>query len=207
MQHLSRRSPEDEEPAVVAALEGPLGDQLRGEVVVELARLHTSDGKATVAPMDREVLDRARRRLVEARAGHPSPAELETALARAREGLESLALASAELEASVPNRLGSAIQEGMRAEVVPVAKNIAELRGLSNQVVRRLERLQTDLDAERRARVEDLALLVDLVSSGWRGVDRRLDRLERVFDRLERSLDDRPVASLYRIEDRQSPRA
>ena len=157
--------------------------------------------------MEREALERARRRLVEGRAGQPQAAELRAALDRAREGLESLAQATAELEASVPDRLGSAIQEGMRAQVVPVARNIAEVRGLSNQIVRRLERLQTDLDAERRARVEDLALLVDLVSSGWRGVDRRLDRLERVFDRLERSLDDRPVASLYRIDDRQSPSA
>ena len=157
--------------------------------------------------MDREALDRARRRLVEARAGHPPAAELEAALERARAGLESLAQATAELEVSVPDRLGLAIQEGMRAQVVPVARNIAEVRGLSSQIVRRLEHLQTDLDAERRARVEDLALLVDLVSSGWRSVDRRVDRLERVIDRLERSLDDRPVASLYRIEDRQSPSA
>ena len=141
--------------------------------------------------MDRDALERARKRLVEARQGHPPVAELE-------------ALAGAvELEASVPDRLGAAVQEGMRAEVLPVARNIAEVRGLSNQVVRRLERLQADLDAERRARVEDLALLVDLISSGWRGVERRLDRLERILDRLERSLEDRPGASLYRIEDRQ----
>jgi len=153
--------------------------------------------------MDRDALERARRRLVEARTGHPPAAELETALERAHEGLESLAQATAELEASVPDRLGTAIQEGMRAEVLPVARNIAEVRGLSAQVVRRLERLQADLDAERRARVEDLGLLVDLISSGWRGVERRLDRLERVIDRLERSLEDRPSASLYRIEDRQ----
>jgi len=153
--------------------------------------------------MDRDALERARKRLVEARQGHPPAAELESALDRAREGLESLAQATAELEASVPDRLGAAVQEGMRAEVLPVARNIAEVRGLSNQVVRRLERLLADLDAERRARVEDLALLVDLISSGWRGVERRLDRLERILDRLERSLEDRPGASLYRIEDRQ----
>jgi hypothetical protein len=91
----------------------------------------------------------------------------------------------------------------MRAEVLPVARHIAEVRGLSAQTIRRLERLQADLDAERLARVEDLALLVDLVSSGWRSVERRLDRLERILDRLERSLEDRPVASLYRIEERR----
>ena len=32
---------------------------------------------------------------------------------------------------------------------------------------------------ERHARVDDLALLVDLVSSGWKGVDDRLQNVER----------------------------
>jgi len=63
--------------------------------------------------------------------------------------------------------------------VLPVARHIAEIRGLLNQTIRRLERIEGDLLAERHARVDDLALLVDLVSSGWRGVDARLARLER----------------------------
>jgi hypothetical protein len=45
-------------------------------------------------------------------------------------------------------------------------------------VIRRLERVEGDLLAERHARVDDLALLVDLVSSGWRGVEQRLARIE-----------------------------
>ena len=48
-----------------------------------------------------------------------------------------------------------------------------------NQLIRRLERVEGDLLAERHARVDDLALLVDLVTSGWRSVDRRLDGIER----------------------------
>ena len=54
----------------------------------------------------------------------------------------------------------------------------AALERARNQAIRRLERLEGDLLAERHARVDDLALLVDLVSSGWRGVDARLARLE-----------------------------
>jgi hypothetical protein len=102
----------------------------------------------------------------------------------------------------VPDRLDAAIRDGMRAEAAPVARSLAEVRGLSNQTIRRLERLQADIDAERRARIEDLALLVDLVASGWQGVERRLDRLERSLDRFERALEDRPVAEVYRLEDR-----
>ena len=70
------------------------------------------------------------------------------------------------------------MRDGLRTEVLPVARHIAEIRGLLNQAIRRLERLEGDLLAERHARVDDLALLVDLVSSGWRGVDARLERLE-----------------------------
>jgi hypothetical protein len=70
------------------------------------------------------------------------------------------------------------VRDGLRVEVLPVARHIAEIRGLLNQAIRRLERLEGDLLAERHARVDDLALLVDLVTSGWRGVDARLQRLE-----------------------------
>jgi hypothetical protein len=150
-----------------------------------------------------EPLQRARHRLGD---GRPAPADraaLDAAVERAREALETLAERTAELEAAVPERLGSAVREGMRVEVLPVGRHVAEVRGLANQTIRRLERLQVDLDAERRARVEDLAVLVELVGSGWQAVERRLDRIERAFDRLERSLEDRPVAELYRIDERQ----
>src|SRR5918996_4676830 len=152
--------------------------------------------------MDQEALERARRRLAEAGKGRTDTVSLEVALGRAAEGLEALAQAAAELEKGIPEQLGGAIQDGMRAEVLPAARHIAEVRGLTAQVIRRLERLQGDVASERRARVEDLALVVDLISSGWRGVERRLDRLERVLDRVERALEDRPAAPVYRIEDR-----
>jgi hypothetical protein len=149
--------------------------------------------------MDRDAIERARIRLAAAGEGEPEAA-LEALLERARAGLEALALTAAELEAGMPERLDTAVQRGLREEVIPVARHLAEVRGLSGQTIRRLERIQGDLAAERQARVEDLALLVDLIASGWRGVERRLDRLERVLDRLERALEDRPSAAVYHIE-------
>jgi hypothetical protein len=149
--------------------------------------------------MDRDAIERARIRLAAAGEGEPEAA-LEALLERARAGLETLALTAAELEAGMPERLDTALQRGLREEVIPVARHLAEVRGLSGQTIRRLERIQGDLAAERQARVEDLALLVDLIASGWRGVEKRLDRLERVLDRLERALEDRPAAAVYRIE-------
>lgn len=138
--------------------------------------------------MDSLALERAKQRIADAAAGRPEPALLEAALERSRNQIETLAVAAAELEASIPAQVGSAVRDGLRTEVLPVARHIAEIRGLLNQAIRRLERLEGDLLAERHARVDDLALLVDLVSSGWKGVDGRLERLERAQEKAVDSL-------------------
>lgn len=103
--------------------------------------------------------------------------------------MEALAATAAELEAVIPARVGNAVRDGLREEVLPVARHLAEVRGLFQQSIRRLERIETELLAERSARVDDLALLVDLVASGWRGVDARLARLEDAHAETTASLD------------------
>lgn len=70
----------------------------------------------------------------------------------------------------------------MREEAAPVARQLAQVRGLANQTNRRLEQLQVDLDAERHARVDDLAVLVSLISSGWKSIEERLEAIERRLD-------------------------
>jgi hypothetical protein len=151
--------------------------------------------------VDRDAIERARMRLAETSEGRPDDAALQALLERARAGLEALALTTAELDTGIPERLETSLNKALREEVLPVARHLAEVRGLSGQTIRRLERLQADLSAERKARVEDLALLVDLVTSGWRGVEKRLDRIERALDRVERALDERAdAAPVYRIE-------
>jgi hypothetical protein len=158
--------------------------------------------------VDRDAIERARMRLAQSGEERPDDAALQALLERARAGLEALALTTAELETGIPERLDASLQKGLREEVLPVARHLAEVRGLSGQAIRRLERLQIDLASERQARVEDLALLVDLITSGWRGVEKRLDRMERVLDRIERGLDERAerAASVYPIQ-RQNPGA
>ena len=115
--------------------------------------------------MDSLALERAKQRISDAAAGRPEPAALEAALERSRFQIEALAVTAAELEASIPAQVGSSVRDSLRTEVLPVARHIAEIRGLLNQAIRRLERLEGALLAERHARVDDLALLVDLVST------------------------------------------
>jgi hypothetical protein len=129
--------------------------------------------------VDERALERAKARIADAASGRVAPAQLEASLERAREQIEALAQAAAELEGTLPEKIGAAVHYSLRAEVLPVARHIAEIRGLLNQAIRRLERLEGDMLAERHARIDDLALLVDLVSSGWKGVSDRLERVER----------------------------
>jgi hypothetical protein len=144
--------------------------------------------------MDDGAMERAQER-VEQRA---DGAALDTLLVRAREQVEALAAATSALEESLPGR----VEDTVREQAQPIGRNLAELRGLTNQLLRRLSTLEGDLLTERNARVDDLALLVDLVSSGWKGVDARLGRIESVVNRLEQVQDSRG-AIVYRMEDRR----
>ena len=129
--------------------------------------------------MDEQALERAKQRIAAAREGRNEEGRFEAALRRSREEVEALGAAALTLEAALPDRVGEAVQEGLRREVLPVARNLAEIKGLLNNAIGRLERLEQELIAERNARLDDLTLLVELISSGWQGVDRRLERLER----------------------------
>ncbi len=104
--------------------------------------------------------------------------EVDAALERARIQIEALAATADELQAALPESVGSAVREGLRAEAAPVARQLAEVRGLMNRVIGRLERLEGDFLAERNARVDDLTVLVELIGEGWKSVDQRLDRIE-----------------------------
>jgi hypothetical protein len=153
----------------------------------------TSSGEhAIVGLVDQDALERARERLDEAAQGKAQPSDVEAALERARAQVEALAATAAELESTLPDRVGEAVRDGIRSEARPVSRQLAEVRGLANQTIRRLERIETELLAERNSRVDDLGLLVDLIESGWRAVDDRIRRIEE-------ALHDRQGATVYRI--------
>lgn len=140
---------------------------------------------------------RAKARLEQAAEGRNAQGDVDAALERARAQIEALAELAAQLETTLPSRVEDAVREGVRTEAAPVGRQLAEVRGLAGQTIRRLEGLENDLLAERHARVDDLALLVDLISSGWNGVDQRLARMER-------KLETNGAAELYRIDERKA---
>ncbi|MCY4088076.1 MAG: hypothetical protein OXG37_14625 [Actinomycetia bacterium] len=136
--------------------------------------------------MERHVIERARSRVRSLRASNPDVPELSGVLEQARSELAELAEVAAELQSTIPEQLRSAIQEATRREILPVARYLAEVRGLTAQQTRRLERIQETLDAERHARIADLEVLVDLLAASWEGLDARLDALGERLGRLER---------------------
>lgn len=118
--------------------------------------------------------------------------------------LERFSQAASELEANLPQGVSSVVYEALRVEVRPVAQHVAEMGSLFEQMLRRVEQVGMEVEGERRDRLEDLALLTDLITTGWRGVDRRLGRLERMIERLEPKPSGRQSGRIIRLEDRQS---
>ncbi len=139
-----------------------------------------------------EAIARAQQRIEDAAAGRTDPATFDATLERARHAVESLAATTARFEAGLPE----AIEDGLRQHFRPSARHLAEVRGLTNQAIRRLERIEGDILAERHARVDDLALLVDLIASGWRSVEERLTKLEEGLTR--------DGAVVYHLDERQA---
>ena len=74
--------------------------------------------------------------------------------------------------------LREALRDGLREDAAPISRRLAEVKGLSNNALRRLERMESLIEAERSARVDDLALMVELLTEGWRALNARLDRIE-----------------------------
>ena len=86
------------------------------------------------------------------------------------------------------DEIRNALRDGLREEAAPLSRRVAEVKGLSNNAIRRLERIESTIEAERSARVDDLALLVELLTEGWRTLNARLDRIEAALLPAERKV-------------------
>jgi hypothetical protein len=80
------------------------------------------------------------------------------------------------------DEIREALKAGLREEAAPISRRLAEVKGLSNNAIRRLENIEATIESERSARVDDLALLVELLTEGWRTMNARLDRIEAALE-------------------------
>lgn len=94
--------------------------------------------------------------------------------------------------------LDEAVLAEVRNVVTPATEQVFQLRALLGEFVQRLK-------SERRERVEDLELMTELMVEGWKNVDRRLGRIEKVVSRLEDAQSAAPAAgrprTVVRLED------
>jgi Bacterial regulatory proteins, lacI family len=91
---------------------------------------------------------------------------------------------------------------GEEPEQLPTATSDAALVQLSSvlgELAEAVRDLRRETDAERRERVDDLAVLIDLITTGWQGLDTRLGRIERQVTRLESGRREPVVGSPARI--------
>jgi hypothetical protein len=80
------------------------------------------------------------------------------------------------------------VEDAVEEEHLPAAVDpapLVQLGSVLEELTDAVRDLRRETDAERRERVDDLAVLIDLITKGWEGVDRRLGRVERKLGRLE----------------------
>lgn len=77
-----------------------------------------------------------------------------------------------------PADVAAALLQAVRAELGPMDARMQELTSALNELVHAF-------NDERRMRMDDFEVLADLAIDGWRGVDRRLGRVEKTLARID----------------------
>ena len=70
---------------------------------------------------------------------------------------------------------------------------LVQLSSVLSELAEAVRDLRRETDAERRERVDDLAVLIDLITTGWQGLDARLGRIEKQVARIDANR--RPAAA------------
>jgi hypothetical protein len=128
-----------------------------------------ADAEAQLYRRIQELRDRAR---AERRASVPSAPtdagpgtpDLRTILSRAESHVGELRQTAESLQKTLPEAVERAIEKAMDDHSTP--RRLGELRDLVRALSAQVEQVNRDLLAERLGRVEDLELLVDLLSTG-----------------------------------------
>ncbi|MEY2568792.1 MAG: hypothetical protein QOE35_3321, partial [Actinomycetota bacterium] len=94
----------------------------------------------------------------------PAVPDLRTILARAESHVEQLRSTAATLERRLPAEVERAVERAMAQH--GDERRLTELRHAIAAIARQVEQVNRDLLAERLGRVEDLELVVDLITTG-----------------------------------------
>lgn len=116
------------------------------------------------------------------------PADLRTILARAESHVDELRSTAASLVQELPAQVEAAIERALDEH--STGKRLAELRMLLRSLAAQVEQVNHDLLAERLGRIEDLELLVDLVSTGFSSVRQDVANLAADVGRVAGGVDD-----------------
>jgi hypothetical protein len=122
-----------------------------------------------------------------------------------RQLLETFAETAAELEARLPEGVGSIVYEALRIEVRPVTDQLAQMGSIIERLLDRAEHTDRRIELERKERLDDVALITELITTGWRTVDRRLARVERMIEELGQSKGNGQEATRYIYVDKPAP--
>jgi hypothetical protein len=119
----------------------------------------------------RDAREAALRRIGEMRqrnlgASEPAGPDLRTLLARSERHVDELRRSASELAAILPTRVEAAVARALGEDEGGLGRRLDAALDQGAQVTAAVERVERDLLAERMARVEDLEVLVDLVSGG-----------------------------------------
>lgn len=160
----------------------------------------------------RDAREAALRRISELRQRSAAPIEpagpdLRTLLARSERHVDELRRSASELAAILPTRVEAAVARALGEDEGGLGRRIDHVVDQSGRLSAAVERVENDLLSERMARVEDLEVLVGLVSGGLtslradlRAVQRELAELRAVVGQplhvtVAREAAERPAAT------------
>ncbi|HET6174122.1 MAG TPA: hypothetical protein VFD90_16035 [Gaiellales bacterium] len=138
----------------------------------------------------RDAREAALRRIGEMRqrnlgAGEPAGPDLRTLLARSERHVDELRRSASELAAILPTRVEAAVARALGEDEGGLGRRLDTVVDQSGQISAAVERVERDLLAERMARVEDLEVLVDLVSGGLSALRADLRSVRRELAELQ----------------------
>jgi hypothetical protein len=123
-------------------------------------------------------------------AGAGAMPDLRTILNRAEQNVGAMHDVARDLAALLPTRVEAAVARALGEDEGGLGRRLDEVRAEVLQTGAAVERIERDLVAERLGRVEDLEVLVDLLSAGLaamraqlNGLTARVDSLGSQFDK------------------------